>query len=254
MEIITSRRNPLAVHMKKLGADPGHRAQCGEFLCDGMVLLREAAGSDVRITSVLSVSPLPFDLPRATPFRLASQGVIESISALKNAQGVVFSCAMPAHNGIPDCSSGLSILLDGVQDPGNVGTIIRTACAFGAGAVLLREGCADPYNPKTIRASMGSIFKQRVCPITRQDLLDLNKKGAKFMAAEPRGDCMLISEANLHDKIIVIGSEGQGISDEMLAFCEEKVKIPISPQCESLNAAAAAAIIMWEARNAECLL
>ena len=254
MEKITSRRNPLCVHIKKLGADRGYRDSCGQFLCDGIKLLEEAVTYGAEIIAVLTASNVPFPLPVDAKVYRADRSIISSLSPLKNAQDTLFTCSVPKDNTDTDTQAYAhvtQILLDGVQDPGNVGTIIRTANAFAIGCVLLTSGCADPYNPKTIRASMGAVFRQRVRRMDLSGLKGLKAGGARFVgAATSAGEgCIDLSCAALEGAIIAIGSEGRGLSESVLMLCDETVTIPIAPECESLNAAVAAAIIMWEARR-----
>ena len=249
MEKITSRKNPLAIHFKKLGMNKDYRAEKMEYLCDGIKLLEEAVSSEVPISAVITSVPIPFPLQLETRVCFTSRDIIDSISPLKNAQEVLFSCKMSeTDNGFFDLSVGTHILLDKVQDPGNVGTIIRTACAFGVNSILLTDGCADPYNPKTIRASMGATFKQNMSYIDIAKLTSLAETGCKIIGAYVGEDSENIKDVDLSDSIIVIGSEGQGISEEILTLCSKKIKIPINPNCESLNAAVAASIIIWESR------
>ena len=249
MERITSRRNPLCLHIKKLGAARSYRESCGQFVCDGIKLLEEAVMCDAEICAVLTSTDIPFALSVDSKVYYAARDIIDSLSPLQNSQGVLFTSKIPQKNSLETISAlkGTHILLDGVQDPGNVGTIIRTASAFGIRSVILTGGCADPYNPKTIRATMGAIFKQVLFNVSSSKLDVLRESGRKIIGTVLDGDCSDISEINLKDAIIAIGNEGCGLSSRMLSLCSEKIKIPILPECESLNAAIAAAIIMWEA-------
>ena len=252
MDTITGRRNPICIHIKKLGSDSGYRRHSGEFLCDGAVLLEEAVKSGVSIPIVLTSSQLPFALPRETRLCFTERSIINSVSPLKNAQEVLFTCKIPAADSyVPYAGTtgarGTHILLDSVQDPGNVGTIIRTANAFGMKSVMLTGDCADVYNPKTIRATMGAIFKQATRVITSEELAALKRNGIKIIGASIGEDSRDFSEADLRSSIIAIGNEGQGLSEPVLSLCDERIKIPITPECESLNAAVAAGIIMWKA-------
>ena len=276
MEIITSRRNPLCLHIKKLGASRSYRQACREFLCDGIKLLEEAVKNDAEITNILTADHIPFPLPLETRVHFADRRLIDSISPLTNSPGILFTCRFPQQYGndsinenrehtenseYRECSenrdpfdrlysfSGTRILLDGVQDPGNVGTIIRTANAFGVGSLILTGDCADPYNPKTIRATMGAIFRQNIRHMSGAALAGLKADGARFIGAAPGGQSKDVSTVQLKNTIIAIGSEGRGLSGEVLALCDEIVTIPIAPACESLNAAVAAAILMYLAMN-----
>ena len=270
MDKITSRRNPLCIHMKNLGASRSYREERREFLCDGLKLLEEAIISGAGVTNVLTSSHLPFPLPVDARVYFTDRSIIDSISSLKNAQNTLFTVKMPPPGGFAH-GSCINLLLDGVQDPGNVGTIIRTAYAFGMGGVILTGDCADLYNPKTVRATMGAVFKQRVIAMTAEEIAALSLSGVRFIGTIPgergtgsaNGDIVpgkvhadfsnviknLNRDNNEHppnEAVIAIGSEGRGLSAEVLALCAERISIPVSPGCESLNAAIAAAIIMWE--------
>ena len=294
METITSRANPLAVHMKKLGAQRSYREQCGEILCDGIKLLEEAITSNIEITAVLTSSNTLPPLPKETRIYAAPRELIDSLSPLKNAQDTLFACKTP-----PPCSttdmSGTHILLDNIQDPGNLGTIIRAANAFSIKSVIMTGTCADLWNPKTIRSSMGSVFKQRTHQLSISELEELRNDGIKLVgtataedkvplvaalyrgqfavdgyqlpvdgglvagenrkltaeseqfSAASKGITKSIFDICLKNAIIAIGNEGRGLSEAVMSLCDETITIPISPNCESLNAATAAAIIMWEA-------
>ncbi|MCL2151574.1 MAG: RNA methyltransferase [Oscillospiraceae bacterium] len=248
MERITSRRNPLCRHLKELGASKSYRESCGEFLCDGVKLLEEAVACNAKIKTVLTSSSVPFLLPVGVKVFYAERELIDSLSPLRNSQNVLFSCAFTGKSDLR-ISHGTYILLDGVQDPGNIGAIMRTADAFCVGSVLMYEGCADPYNPKAIRASMGAVFRQDTRHVNISELSELKKKGIRFIAAALGKDCRKVYDTNYKDAIVVIGSEGHGICEDILELCDEKTTIPIAPESQSLNAAVAAAIIMWEARQ-----
>jgi TrmH family RNA methyltransferase len=245
VEKITSRKHPLAAHLKKLGTDSTARYERGEFLCDGIKLLREAVASNCVVTAALTSrdSALPTALPNF-PTYVASPEVMEYVSPLKSAQDIIFACKMPELS-VP-ISTEQCVVLDGVQDPGNVGTVLRTAAAFGIDRVLLVGNCADAYNPKTVRATMGAIFRQPVTRVTLEELaaLELNLFGAALGA-----DAQPITELNLRGASVAIGSEGRGLSDAVLELCRARVVIPMRQGTESLNAAAAAAILMWEIRK-----
>jgi len=244
-EIITSRSNPLCVHLKKLGSEKSYRYEHCEFLCDGEKLLNEALEFGIQINTVLSSKVLNFTLPDNIRFHRVKEDVINSISPLKNSQGLLFTCKIPEKIDC-DFSFGTHILLDNIQDPGNIGTIIRSACAFNINTVLLTSGCADIYNPKTLRASMGAIFKQKIVCIRNDELIELKQSGIKFLGAMNNKTSVDIIKSDLSNSIIIIGNEGQGLSDHIISICDDFIKIPISPNCESLNAATAASIILWE--------
>ncbi|MEG1917972.1 MAG: RNA methyltransferase, partial [Oscillospiraceae bacterium] len=139
------------------------------------------------------------------------------------------------------------VVLDGVQDPGNVGTILRTADAFWADGLFLTGACADLYNPKTVRAGMGAVFR---CPVWSCDAIRLcallRKSDITLYGAALRADTADAGTVSYARAAIAIGSEGAGLSETLLALCDKTIKIPMSDHCESLNAAAAAAVLLWE--------
>ena len=259
METITSKANALCVHLRKLASSRSYREETGEFLCDSPKLLREAAqwGAPVQALLYTEGVELPRELEGHVP-RLAkvSESVMRSVSPMETPQGAVFSCRFPdcdlPERLEPDGQGRLRFLvLDGVQDPGNVGTILRTADAFGASVILL-PGCADLYNPKTLRAGMGVHFRSAVYRCTLPELTALLKEaGLPLYGAALRDDTADVREVDLRRCAMAVGSEGRGLSAEVLAACDRTVRIPMDPRCESLNAASAAAVLLWEAARGE---
>lgn len=173
--------------------------------------------------------------------------VMASISPMESPQGALFLCKQP-ENALPDRLEGNRyLILDGLQDPGNVGTIWRTADAFGADGLILVNGCADPWNPKTVRATMGACFRLPVLELAAGDLPALLERSAlPLYATALREDTVDIKTTDLKRSAVVIGSEGHGVSQELLALSRRTLKIPMRARCESLNAAAAAAVVLWE--------
>ena len=246
-EAVTSRANPLCTHFRKLAASRTYREACGEFLCDGPKLLEEAVKWGAELTAVLytegaGLPPLPDFVRRVR----VSEGVMEAVSPAKTPQGVVFSCKMPPTLDVERLRPGRYLLLEGVQDPGNVGAVLRSANAFGWEVILL-EGCADLYSPKTLRAAMGVQFRSDVGRMTLERAAALVKaSGLPLYAAALRGDTRDIREVDLSRCAVLIGSEGRGVSERALELCCGTLKIPMEPCCESLNAAVAAGIVLWE--------
>jgi len=247
-ETITSRQNPLMTHLRKLASSRSYRKKSGEYLCDGTKLLAEALkwGAEVK-TAVFSegvdIPPLP-DGVRAVR---VSEELMRSVSPMETPQGALFTVALPEVQ-LPETLSGKHYLvLDGVQDPGNVGTILRTADAFDCDGVFLVNACADLYNPKTARATMGAIFRREAYTVTAEELFALLwKSGVPLYGTALRDDTVPLAEANLARAAVAIGSEGRGLSQQVLDECAKTLKIPMNPRCESLNAAIAATVVLWE--------
>ena len=249
MEIITSRQNPLCTHLRKLAASASYRRKCGEYLCDSPKLLAEALlwGGAVRTVVTTEKTTLP-SLPKTVRQVEVPEDVMRSLSPMETPQGTLFVCAMERQT-LPERLDGRRyVVLDTVQDPGNVGTILRTADAFHADGVFLVNGCADLYNPKTVRATMGAVFR---CPVWTAEVDELSallkRSGVPLYGAALRDDTLDARVVDYSRCAIAIGSEGRGLTDPVLAACDKTVKIPMSEHCESLNAAAAATVLLWEA-------
>lgn len=256
METITSRSNPLCVHLRKLASSRSCREETGEFLCDSPKLLREAAlwGADIRAVLYTEGMELPAGISCRTA--AVSESVMRSVSPMETPQGVVFSCASMDHSPPerlePDDRGRMRYLvLDGVQDPGNVGTILRTADAFGARVILL-PGCADLYNPKTVRAGMGVHFRTAIYRCALEELTALLREAdLPLYGSALREDTADVRETDLRRCAMAVGSEGRGLSAEVLAACDKTIRIPMDKTCESLNAASAASVLLWEAARGD---
>ncbi|MBQ3134566.1 MAG: RNA methyltransferase [Oscillospiraceae bacterium] len=248
MERITSRKNPLIGHIRKLLADRAYRRECGEFVGDGVKLLEEAVRWDAPLTCVLCTEEIDLpDLPGEVRLVEVPRDVMESISPMKAPQGALFLCRMPELAAPETLDGNHWLVLDGLQDPGNVGTIWRTADALGADGLLLSEDCTDPWNHKTVRATMGACFRLPVYQVERQALPALLKRSdLPLYATALRDDTVDLRDADLTRAAVVIGSEGRGASEELLDASDKTLKIPMRQRCESLNAAAAATVVLWE--------
>lgn len=248
MERITSRANPLLGHMKKLIKDRSYRREKGEFLCDGVKMLEEAMKWGAEITAVLVSEGLDIPLPEKGRIVQVPAGVMESVSPMKAPQGVVFTCKIPNQGQLNLKNARTLLLLDGLQDPGNVGTIWRSASAFGADGLLLTGHSADPYNWKAVRASMGAVFRLPAMELEYGELKAFCKeKGFALFGTALRDDTEDLRDMDKDCPcILAVGSEGRGLSEELLNLCDKTVKIPMEPGCESLNAAMAATIALWE--------
>ena len=243
-ELITSRKNPLLQQVKKLLSSRKEREQTGLFVADGTKLLQEAIRWWGGLETVILSDDVQMEIPQGVRTVVVPRDVMESISPMQSPQGALFLCRLPEKKSFAPTQGML--LLDGIQDPGNLGTILRTADALQIPVALL-EGCADPYSHKVVRASMGAVF--------RMDIVQTTWAEAKNACAEakiPIGGTALndsakdLREAPLNTMAVVIGSEGQGVRKEILDSAQHSLIIPMNPNCESLNAAIAAAIVMWQ--------
>lgn len=245
-EIIKSRKNEKIVHLKKLGSSASYRRETGETLCDGAKLLREALGHGIKVKTVLTCGEV--SVPDTVAVYRVNRELLEYVSPMNTPQDILFSCEIPDMGSNGDITN--AIILENIQDPGNVGTMIRTANAFSIDTVILTGDCADPFSPKTIRASMGASFRQRIVRMDLDGLMRLKEKGLRLYGAALSERSADIEDIDLKNTAVVIGNEGSGITDGLLKICEGEIIIPMNPDCESLNAGAAAAVVMWEMRKA----
>lgn len=244
-EIITSRQNKTVKYIRALSRERELRCEKREFVCDGEKLLREAMAENAEIVTALFSAERYDELPEipGAEIMCVSQDVLDSITTLKNAQDVIFTCRMKENE---EKTFSRIMLLDRLQDTGNLGTVIRTADALGIDAVF-EDGCADIYNPKTVRAAMGSLFRVPVISADFTVLIPaLRAQGMRIYASELYGEVKSISETDLSRAGVVIGNEGNGVRREVSALCDASVIIPMRGGAESLNASVAAAIFMYK--------
>ena len=246
-ERISSRKNPLLQQVRKLLSSRKEREKAGLFVSDGTKLLEEAVKFDSGLHTVILSDGVDADVPEGVRVVRVPEDVMTSISPMETPQGALFLCRMPQKTAfLPQAGM---LLLDGIQDPGNIGTILRTADALEVPVVLL-EGCADPYSHKVVRASMGAAFRTKVVQSTWAEVRAACKNANIPIAVTALSDrARDIRSADLTRMAVVIGSEGRGVRQEVLENADAELIIPMNPRCESLNAAIAATICMWQMKK-----
>lgn len=245
MERLTSRKSAVIRAFRDLARSSAAREEKGLFLCDGQKLLQEALRSGVSVETVLWKENRAADLPPFPQEALLPADLFDYVSPMSNSPGPLFSVRMPS---APDLYKVRRVLaLEELQDPGNVGTVLRTADAFGVDLVVLLEGCADLYAPKTVRASMGAVFRQAAVRMDAEAFVSFcREKNLPLWGAALTDTARDLRSLPLDPAAVLIGSEGHGLSRELLRACDGEIIIPMSGEAESLNAAVAAAIVMWE--------
>ena len=266
-EIITSRQNNLLVETHKL-TDRKHRNRSGNFRFDGVKLTAEALLRDVELVAVLlrqsdaeavtarirSLSGKEF--PDGTRVVCVADHVFDSLSEENAPEGVICVAKMQGEwHGVwrsdmdmPSLEERI-MLLESVRDPSNLGAIVRSAAALGVDRLILSADCADIYSAKTVRASMGTLFSQH---INRTDVLSdyiirLRADGRRVFAAALDESAEQLGSFTIQTgDCAVIGNEGHGLSSAVIEACGNTVYIPMTDRAESLNAAVAAALLMWE--------
>ena len=246
-EYISSRKNPLIQQVRRLLSSRKERECSGLFVSDGTKLLEEAIRWEGQLTTVFHTENIALSLPEDIREVVVPEEIMEYISPMSTPQGALFLCRLPEKTEFTP-KPGM-LILDGIQDPGNLGTILRTADALDVPVVLL-PGCADPYSHKVVRSSMGAIFRTPVMEADFETVKTACEKANIPLAVTAlRADAADIRTAPISQMAVVIGSEGQGVSKAVLEACTKYLIIPMNPHCESLNAAIAAAIVMWQMKN-----
>ncbi|HFD2044668.1 RNA methyltransferase [Clostridium perfringens] len=247
---IESKNNNLFKEIKKL-KEKKHRIKSNKYLIEGLRFVEEAIKSKVSIDSIIFTESFKEKNPdlflkinENIKLIQMNEALLKQLCSTENPQGVVGVINMQNK----ELKSGeLVVLVDKVQDPGNMGTIIRTAHAAGAAGIVMTKGTVDIYNDKTLRSTMGSIF---YIPIVEDDSLDfvksLKKEGYKLVVSSLQGKNNFFEE-NLQGKVMIaVGNEGNGVSDEVYDIADIKVKIPMPGEAESLNVAVATSIMIYE--------
>ena len=241
---ISSRKNPLLQQVKKLLSSKKEREKEGLFVADGTKLLQEAVKYYPGLDTVILSEGVEAEAPDHVRLIRVPEDVMASISPMETPQGALFLCRLPEKTAFTP-KPGM-LLLDGIQDPGNIGTILRTADALEIPVALL-EGCADPYSHKVVRSSMGAVFRSPVIQTTWAEAKAACDEAGIPVAVTALSDrAENIRNADLRKMAVVIGSEGRGVRQEILDAADAELIIPMNPRCESLNAAIAATICMWE--------
>lgn len=241
---ITARKNPLLQQVRKLLTSRKEREAAGLFVADGTKLLQEAFRWYPGLDTVILSDGVEAEVPEYVRVVRVPGDVMESVSPMQTPQGALFLCRLPENKTFVP-KPGM-LILDGIQDPGNLGTILRTADALEIPVVLL-EGCADPYSHKVVRASMGAVFRNQPVQTTWAQLQDAcNAQGIAIGVTALSHRAKDLRKADLKNMAVVIGSEGQGVRQQILENADAELIIPMNPKCESLNAAVAATIVMWE--------
>ena len=255
MEIITSKDNPIVKKTVSLRESRRERSKSGLFVIEGLRLCKDAAFSGADIKTVLfseeflknHFQDAEIISKSCKDVRVVSEAVSQKLGDTVNSQGVYCLCAIDNKN--KDLSGNKFIALENLQDPGNIGTVIRTAEAFGLDGVVLIGNCADIYNPKVLRSTMGSLFRIPIYQFADAESAksQFRNLGLSVYGGVLDDNATLLSKTKLDDKAVcIIGNEANGMSDEAKKVCDGFVIIDMHGNAESLNAAVAASVIMWE--------
>lgn len=254
--VLSSRKNPAVLKYRRLGKERAFREECGEFPIEGARLCGEAVRCGLSLTSFFATETAKekygkifFEIAEKISPTMISADIAAYISDTKSPQGLFLTAKTldkTSETGKIE-KGGRYLLLDGLQDPGNIGTMLRTCDAFGLNGVILSPDCADLYSPKTVRSAMGSLFRLSVIRTPLAGAVEtLKSLGYRVYAAMPDESAAPITGLSLgKNTAVIIGNEGNGISEEVYCAADQKLYIPIE-NAESLNAASAAAVVCWE--------
>ena len=252
--VITSKENELVKHIRKL-RDKKYRDEAGEFIVEGTKMIEEAVRENAKIKMIVVCEELNQNpLRKEILYKIAKEKIIyvndkifKVLTDVTTPQGILAVIEKSKDNEI-DFSKDLFLVLDNIQDPGNMGTILRTADSVLLTQIIVPKGNADCYNPKVVRSTMGAIFRVKVIEVENlaKTIKEMKKHKIQILATDLATD-ETIYDVSYKKSAIVIGNEGNGVSKEVLELADKKIKIPMPGKTESLNAAVATGIILYHA-------
>ncbi len=254
--VITSKDNETIKHIKKL-KEKKYREEYNEFLVEGIKMIEEAIHENAKIKSIIICEDCKTSgcIPNNTMYEIAkfdciyvAEKIFNTITEVINPQGIMAVIEKPKNQEKEiDYKEDNFLILDSVQDPGNMGTILRTADSLGIKQIVVSKGTADIYNPKVVRSTMGAIFRVKVIEVENlpKIIKEMKKHKINVYATDLRTE-KSIYDVDYTKSAIVIGNEANGVSEEVLEEATERIKIPMLGKTESLNAAVATSIILYE--------
>lgn len=259
IQSITSKENAAVKRVAKLMGSSKYRREQRAFVAEGVRLCMDALASEVPIEEFFYTEQAAEKYPsavkslqsKAKKCAIISRSVLMHLTDTQTPQGILCVCTMLDKSNCSykmDNNSRL-LALEDLQDPSNMGTILRTAEALGVGGILLSRGCCDIYSPKVLRGSMGAIFRLPFLVLENLPSYLFQKKGKGYSvyAAVPDRNAVPVTEASFSERcIVVVGNEGNGLTQACIQACTQPVTIPMEGRAESLNAAVAASILVWE--------
>ena len=254
---ITSKDNETIKHIKKL-KEKKYREEYDEFIVEGIKMIEEAINEGAKIKSIIICEDCKTQgaIPNDLMYEIAklnciyvAEKIFNTITDVINPQGIMAVIEKPnARDNTIDFSANVSLLLDNIQDPGNMGTILRTADSLNMKQIIVSKGSADVYNLKVVRSTMGAIFRVKVIEVENlvTVIKEMKKHKIKVYATDLQTD-KSIYDVDYSKSAIVIGNEANGVSSKVLYEATERIKIPMIGKTESLNAAVATSVILYEA-------
>ena len=255
MQVISSKENELIKHIKKL-KDKKERDLSNEYIIEGIKLIQEAIQEKAKIKQIIICEECEKAeaIPKEIMYEIAryeciyiTKKLYNYLTEVKTPQGILAVIEKESNEKNIDYTQEIIVALDGIQDPGNLGTILRTVDSIGLTQILVSKDTADSYNPKVVRSTMGAIFRVKV--IECEDLEKTKKKIKKHkfeIVVTSLQTKNSIYDIDYNKKVIVIGNEANGVQEKIQQLADKKVKIPMLGKTESLNASVATGIILYE--------
>ena len=255
MQTITSKDNELIKHIRKL-KDKKYRDESNEYIVEGVKLVEEAVKENAKIKQIIVCEDTTrtYEIPTHIMLEIAkyecisvSDKIFNIITQVTKPQGIMAIIEKNAQDAQIDYTQDIIVILDDVQDPGNLGTILRTVDSIGLNQIIVSKGTADAFNSKVVRSTMGAIFRIKIIEVENlaQTIKEMRKHHFKLMVTSLQTENS-IYDIDFNKKIIVIGNEANGVSKEIQDMADEKAKIPMLGRTESLNASVAAGVVMYE--------
>ncbi len=255
MQVISSKDNEFIKHVKKL-KDKKYRDMNQEFVIEGIKLIREAIEENADIKQIIICDNcLNSDvIPKELMYEIAkyecvyvTEKIFSTITDVNTPQGLLAIIGRNSTENEINYNQDMIVALDDIQDPGNLGTILRTVDSVGLNQILVSKGTADCYNPKVVRSTMGAIFRIKIieCDNLTTTLQEARKHQYKVIVTSLQTENS-VYDIKYNKKVVVIGNEANGVSDEIQNLADEKIKIPMLGKTESLNASVATGIVLYE--------
>ncbi len=255
MQRISSKDNEFIKHVKKL-KDKKYREQSNEYVIEGIKLVEEAINENAKIKQIVICEECTKtqEISKKLMYEIASfdciyvtENVFNNITEVKNPQGILAVIERKNSENEINYNEDIIVALDGIQDPGNLGTILRTVDSIGLKQILVSKETADVYNPKVVRSTMGAIFRVKVieCEDLEKTLKEIKKHKYEIVVTSLQTN-ESIYDIEYNKKVIVIGNEANGVSKEIQEMSDKKVKIPMLGKTESLNASVATGVVLYE--------
>lgn len=255
MQVISSKDNELIKHIKKM-KDKKYRDESNEYIVEGVKLIEEAVQEKAKIKKIIVCEDTTrtYEIPTQVMLEIAkyecvyvTDKIFSSITQVTNPQGIMAIIEKNSENQEIDYTQDIIVAIDNVQDPGNLGTILRTVDSIGLNQLIVSKDTVDAFNSKVVRSTMGAIFRVKIIEVENliQSIKEMRKHHFKLMVTSLQTENS-IYDIEFNKKIIVIGNESNGVSKEIQDMADEKVKIPMLGRTESLNASVAAGVVMYE--------